>query len=161
MRFPAWAISLLLLALSQPASALDADRFRTRLLTAAFQSPANAHDGDGNVVASVADGEVLISGQFEGLAAPVIGIRLLSGVAVGVPGNAEIARVPFKPGAHAGQIDTRFRLNSDQLELLRAGRIYLQVETEDAPDGALWGWFLPDHPFPGENVPEKRNWQVR
>ena len=38
---------------------------------------------------------------------------------------------------------------------LRQGRVYVQVNSQKAPEGNLWGWLLPEHPFPGADVPEK------
>jgi hypothetical protein len=31
--------------------------------------------------------------------------------------------------------------------------MYVQINSEKAPDGNLTGWLLPPHPFPGEGVP--------
>ena len=46
-------------------------------------------------------------------------------------------------------------LSPVQIADLEKGRLYIQLHSEKAPDGNLWGWLLPDHPFPGANVPEK------
>jgi hypothetical protein len=41
-------------------------------------------------------------------------------------------------GAVSGAVD----LSSDQIEDLRNGRMYVQIQSERAPDGNLWGWLL-------------------
>ena len=41
-------------------------------------------------------------------------------------------------GTIAGSLD----LTPDQVQSLRKGRLYIQISSEKAPDGNLWGWFL-------------------
>ena len=41
-------------------------------------------------------------------------------------------------GALSGTVE----LTPDQIADLRAGRLYLQIQSERAPDGNLWGWLL-------------------
>jgi hypothetical protein len=33
-------------------------------------------------------------------------------------------------------------LTPQQIESLKKGRLYLQIDSEKAPDGNLWGWLL-------------------
>ena len=35
----------------------------------------------------------------------------------------------------------------------KAGYIYVQVNSQKAPDGNLTGWLMPPHPFAGDGVP--------
>jgi hypothetical protein len=41
-----------------------------------------------------------------------------------------------------GTIDGSIELNAEQLEGLRKGHLYIQIDSEKAPDGNLWGWLL-------------------
>jgi hypothetical protein len=41
-------------------------------------------------------------------------------------------------GTLSGSID----LTPEQLQSLRKGQLYLQISSEKAPDGNLWGWLL-------------------
>jgi hypothetical protein len=82
---------------------------------------------------------------------------LLTGAAVGVPDGIAVADLKIAVGATSGSIDADLSLTSTQVGLLKSGRLYLQVETHAVPEGALWGWLMPNYRFPGENVPEKRN----
>ena len=40
----------------------------------------------------------------------------------------------------SGTISGTFELNPQQLADLQSGRLYVQVHSEKAPDGNLWGW---------------------
>ena len=35
-----------------------------------------------------------------------------------------------------------FDLSADQVESLRQGKFYVQIDSEKAPEGNLWGWLL-------------------
>jgi hypothetical protein len=45
--------------------------------------------------------------------------------------------------ATSGGVTGVFDLDANQLESLRKGRLYIQIASEKAPDGNLWGWLLP------------------
>jgi quercetin dioxygenase-like cupin family protein len=143
------------------AEAAIENSYRTRLTTAAFQPPEKLLKGDGNVVATLEGRRLKVLGDFNGLASPVTRIRILTGSAVGVPDGIQVADLQVATDTTSGSIDADLRLSSAQVELLKSSRLYLQVETQAVPDGALWGWLMPNHPFPGEHVPEKRNWYAQ
>lgn len=42
-----------------------------------------------------------------------------------------------------GEFSGKFKLTAKQVESLRQGRMYIQIHSESAPDGNLWGWLLP------------------
>lgn len=163
MMFKAALISISCLASFSVAAAGDvaSESYRTRLVTAAFQSPAGPFEGDGEVVATLTGRSLKLAGHFERLGANVTGVQLLSGAAVGVPDGIKIATIRTGTSNISGRIRAGLMLTGEQVDLLKAGRLYVQVETKAAPDGALWGWLLPNHPFPGENVPEERNWYAK
>lgn len=148
-----------LLALTVPVAAMAQpveNSFRTRLTSAAFQPPAPIFKGDGDVVATLATRTVSISGDYKALASPVTKVRLLTGTAPGVPSGTPMAELT-SAGGTAGAISGQLLLTPAQINLLKAGRLYVQVETQAAPGGALWGWLMPNYRFPGPNVPEKLN----
>lgn len=149
-----------LFAVASVAQGPAGEIYSTRLLTAAFQPPARAYSGDGRLTAALSGSRLTISGRFEGLDAKVTKVRLLTGSAVGVPTGEFVADLAIEGGPASGTISGTVDLG-ERAALLSHGRLYVQVETDAAPEGALWGWLLPDHPFPGENVPEKRNWYAR
>lgn len=145
------AISLLATA----ALAQDAvTGYRTRLLTAAFTPADGPYAGDGSATAEVAGRRIRIQGSVTGLGSPVSRVQLRTGAEVGVPGEAVVAELPVTAaGAFSGEIPA----SAANAALLRGQRLYVQVNTEAAPEGALWGWLMPNHPFPGQNKPEKSN----
>jgi hypothetical protein len=152
-----------LMALTVPAAVTAqpvANSFRTRLTSAAFQPPAPIFKGDGDVTATLGTRTLSISGDYKALASPVTKVRLLTGTAPGVPSGTPMAELKAAGGT-AGAVSGQLLLTPAQINLLKAGRIYIQVETEAAPGGALWGWLMPNYPFPGQNVPEKRNWYAQ
>ena len=47
------------------------------------------------------------------------------------------------PAATSGEFTAEITLTAAQLEALRQKQVYLQIHSESAPDGNLWGWLLP------------------
>ena len=75
------------------------------------------------------------------------------GTGIGVPGDA-ILDLQLS-GQTEGTLSGKFTLNAKQLAALKLGHVYIQINSQKAPDGNLQGWLLPEHPFPGADVPEK------
>jgi len=102
--------------------------------------------GKGSAAATLAGPKLTITGSFEGLVTPVTTVKLHRGVAKGARGPAIGDLVVTKAangtsGTFSGSVD----LNAEQLDSLKQGRLYIQVNSEKglAPDGSnLWGWFL-------------------
>jgi len=71
---------------------------------------------------------------------PATTAHLHQGVATGVRGSA----IGDLSVAHAlgGSITGTLRLTAEQVESLRKGKLYVQIQSEKAPDGNLWGWLL-------------------
>jgi len=98
--------------------------------------------GSGSARATL-DGRVLsISGSFEGLKSQATEANIRMGAATAVRGPAihplEVT------GAMEGTISGAVELSDAALEGLNAGRLYIQLDSESAPDGNLWGWILRD-----------------
>ncbi len=41
-----------------------------------------------------------------------------------------------------GTVEGTLELKPNQIEDLNQGRLYIQIHSEKAPDGNLWGWLL-------------------
>ncbi len=80
-------------------------------------------------------------GNFAGLKGAATVARLHQGAVMGVRGPA-IADVTV-PAATSGTFTAELTLTAAQVEELRQGHVYLQIHSETAPDGNLWGWLLP------------------
>ena len=95
--------------------------------------------GSGSLTAALAGRKLTISGTFEGLRSPATVARLHRGPK-GIRGPAifDLGVTKATSGAISGSID----LTAAQIEDLRNGRFYVQIYSERAPDGNLWGWLL-------------------
>ena len=129
-------------------------RFATRLTAVAYDGAMRANvQGDGQVSAILDGTKLTLSGRFTALPSAATTAKLYSGPGIGVPGDA-ILDVQLS-GQADGTLSGIFILNRKQLAALRQGHVYVQVNSQRAPEGNLWGWLLPEHPSPGADVPEK------
>lgn len=96
--------------------------------------------GTGTVTARLVNRELSVSGTFEGLRSDATGAQLHISRVMGVrgPAIAELQASKSVKGSFQGTV----ALNPDQLESLRKRRLYIQINSESAPDGNLWGWLL-------------------
>jgi len=112
--------------------------------------------GKGSAVVTVEGDAVSLSGAFTGLASAATKRRLCLGQAAGAPGKP-ILEFPA-PHASEGNLTGKFKLDKSQIEQLQKGKLYVQIDSEKAPDGNLWGWLLAEHEVPGQDVPQKGPW---
>jgi len=97
--------------------------------------------GSGSVSAELTGSRLIISGSFEGLRSAATMAQLRRGPVTGVRGPAVFDLTVTK--ALTGAIEGSFDLTPEQVESLRKGIFYIQLHSEKAPDGNLWGWLLP------------------
>ena len=97
--------------------------------------------GSGSASAVLTGAKLSINGTFEGLLSPAITAQVRRGSLTGVRGPA-ILDLKVTP-ATSGTLTGTFELDADQVESLRKGQLYIQIASEKAPDGNLWGWLLP------------------
>ena len=97
--------------------------------------------GSGSATATLSGSKLILKGTFEGLLSPATKAQLHRGPAIGVRGPV-IFELTIDHSV-AGNVTGSFDLTADQLESLRKGRFYLEIASEKAPDGNLWGWLLP------------------
>lgn len=103
------------------------------------------------------DGDVLtISGHFAGLPSPASKAHLFIGPAIGVPGGDGLDLQVSQ--ADNGAVTGQFRLNAKQKTAFRTGRLYIQIDSQKAPSGNLWGWLLPQHYDAPPDVPQSGPW---
>ncbi len=96
--------------------------------------------GIGHVRADLSGDRLRIEGEFSGLLGAATGAKLHIGAAVGVRGS--VIHELSVDGEREGEIRGNVRLSDDELAALRAGRLYIQIQSEAAPDGNLWGWLF-------------------
>jgi hypothetical protein len=112
--------------------------------------------GRGEATASW-DGKMLtVNGRFAGLPSPATKAHLFVSPYIGVPGGEsfDLTVSPADNGALSGQI----ALNVKQAAAFRTGRLYVQIDSQKAPTGNLWGWLLPQHTDAPPNVPQQGPW---
>jgi hypothetical protein len=129
---------------TQAATAISAQatsKFRARLapvpIDIVMQS---AIAGRGTVTATLAGATLTIAGTFADLKTPATVARIHVGPK-GIRGPAVLDLTVSK--ATSGTIAGTFELTPEQRDDLRGSRLYVQVHSEKAPDGNLWGWLLP------------------
>jgi hypothetical protein len=97
--------------------------------------------GGGSVTAVLTGNRLTISGTFTGLKSPATAVKIHRAIK-GVRGPA-ILDLPSPAGALTGQIAGSVDLTPSQIDDLGRERLYLQLDSDKAPDGNLWGWLLP------------------
>jgi len=96
--------------------------------------------GIGHARAELDGNSLSVEGEFSGLLGPATVANLHMGVAVAARGPVIHA---LRVSATAdGRLSGAVELSRDEIAALRAGRLYIQVHSESAPDGNLWGWLL-------------------
>jgi hypothetical protein len=146
MRVPVLAMLAVL-----SATAVRADDYATRLTAVAYDGAMRANvQGDGHVTASIQGRKLTVQGDFHALPSAATEAKLYSGPGIGVPGPALLDLQ--MAGQSEGTFQGSFTLSAAQLAALKRGHVYVQINSQKAPDGNLWGWLLPAHPFAGSDV---------
>jgi len=97
--------------------------------------------GTGMATAQLAGTRATITGTFEGMLTPATTAKLYESKMRGMRGPA-IADLTITKAA-AGSINGTVNLTPSQVESLKAGKIYVQIDSGKGPEGHLWGWLLP------------------
>jgi len=117
------------------------ERFKTRLSPVGIESAKRAEiTGSGSVSAVLAGAKLSITGTFDGMQSPAALAHVHQGVATGVRGPA-IGDLNVSH-ATSGDVAGTLTLTPEQIESLKKGKLYIQIHSEKAPDGNLWGWLL-------------------
>jgi len=129
---------LFLLASRVPAQ--NSETFKARLSPVPINvSMLSNIAGTGSLTATLNGKKLTIQGTFEGLRAPATTVQIHRGPK-GIPGPAILDLTVTK--AVKGTVSGTLDLTPDKLEDLRNGRLYVQIQSERAPNGNLWGWLL-------------------
>ncbi|PYR25206.1 MAG: hypothetical protein DMF92_20990, partial [Acidobacteria bacterium] len=95
--------------------------------------------GSGSVTATLTGTKLSIAGTFEGLRSPATTAKVHFG-RKGVRGASLFDLTITK--ATSGTITGNLTLTPVQQDDLKDGKLYVQIQSEKAPDGNLWGWLL-------------------
>jgi len=122
-------------------AAAPQEKFHTRLAPVAMDATMRANvAGIGSASATLTGNKLTVSGTFEGLRTPATTANLRLSRVAGVRGPAVLELTVTH--AAAGSISGSFDLSPEQVEALKKGRFYIQIQSEKAPDGNLWGWLM-------------------
>ena len=137
--------------------ALAADTYQANLGPMPLDQANNKNMlGRGEVTATL-DGKTLtIAGNFGDLPSPATKAHLIVGLAIGVPGS-ESLDLTVSP-ADSGTVSGTLTVNAKQAAAFRTGKLYVQIDSQKAPAGNLWGWLLPKHFDAAADVPQAGPW---
>lgn len=136
-RMMAMAVAM---AISLPMSA-QSPQYRARLSLVSLDIPMQATvAGVGAATATLKGSTLTINGTFSGLKTPATVARVHRGPKTAMRGApiGELTVTAETSGTITGSIE----LTKAQIDDLAAGRIYIQLHSQKAPDGNLWGWLL-------------------
>ena len=141
MRALLTAVVLVLSLLSAVVAAQNEVRYKVRLAPVPMDiAMRSTVAGSGSATAVVKGTSLTINGTFEGLRSPATTARLHQGPTMGLRGmpfaDLMISKAPN------GTISGSVTLSAEQARALERGRVYLQISSERAADGNLWGWIV-------------------
>ena len=122
-------------------TAQAAEQFKGRLYPVPLDAALRAEITGNGSISAVLDGHKLsVTGTFQGLKTPATIAQIHTSPVTGVRGPSILDLSVSK--ATSGNITGSVDLDEQQVEMLRKGRLYVQLHSEKAPDGNLWGWIL-------------------
>ena len=135
------ATLLLVVSLVFSSTGLAQEKYRVRLAPVPMDGGMrNTVAGIGSATAVLAGTKLVVNGTFEGLLSPATTANIYRGAAMGVRGLSFAVLTVSK--AEKGTISGSIDLRPEQVESLKNGQLYIQISSEKAPDGNLWGWFV-------------------
>jgi hypothetical protein len=100
--------------------------------------------GLGTVSAVLTGAKVTVTGSFEGLKSPATTAQIHKaprGLRGPVVEKLDL-KVANNPNGTSGTLSGTLELTPQQVADLEKGWFYVQLQSEKAPDGNLWGWLL-------------------
>lgn len=132
---------IITLACGQLIFAQSSRTFRARLSVVPIDIAMQATiAGSGSVTAVLTGNKLEITGTFAGLKSPATVARIHQ-APKGMRGDA-IFDLTVSSGT-SGSLKGSLHLTPAQIADLTASRFYVQLHSEKAPEGNLWGWLLP------------------
>ena len=158
-------LATLLMALLVAAQAFAAD-YQANLGPMPLDDETKAVIAGRGEATATSDGKTLtVKGTFHGLPSNATEAHLFVSPRAGMPGKPILELEVTK--AASGTIAGEFKLTSEAATALRTGKLYIQINSEKAPDsypwgpkGTLWGWLFPAHETVGQDVPQQGHWFI-
>ena len=134
-------LAALMVAVSVAPAGAQSRQYRTRLSPVALDLAMQATiAGSGSVTAALNGTTLTLSGNYTGLktASTVARVHRSPRTAMRGPAVGDLTITPGTSGTISGTLE----LTNAQVDDLANGRLYIQLHSEKAPDGNLWGWLL-------------------
>jgi hypothetical protein len=137
-----------------PLGAQSGEKYKARLapapplgLRATGRTPASFVAGIGTADATLSGRKLAITGSFEKMASAATAAKVGLGLAPGARLDLILDLTLTKsqeatPPGTSGSIAGTFDLTPAQVEALKQGKFYIQINSEGAPNGHLLGWLL-------------------
>lgn len=136
----AFLLSAIIFASTGAVLAQRGETFKARLTPVPIDTTMMSRiAGLGSATAVLTGRRLAISGNFSGLRSPATDAHIHR-APKGIRGPA-VLDVPVSKGT-SGTITAAIELTPEQIDDLRNARLYLQINSEGAPEGNLWGWLL-------------------
>ncbi len=140
LKFNSLLMGMLLLAICAAAEAPKSESYKVRLSTVPVDAAMLSRvAGSGSLTAVLNGDRLTFSGTFHGLRSPATHASIHLGPR-GIPGPPIIDLAV--PNATSGDVTGTIELTPSQIEDLRSAKLYVQIDSEKAPEGNLWGWLL-------------------
>jgi hypothetical protein len=135
-------VALILCALmaSRTGVAQSGEVYKVRLTTVPIDASMMARiTGSGALHGTLDRNNLTVSGSFSGLRSPATDAKIHRGPKA-IRGPAILDLQVSK--ATSGMVSGTVTLTPEQVEDLKNGRLYIQIDSQGAPEGNLWGWLL-------------------
>lgn len=155
--FAVLALGASLLA-ALPMQAQGGDKYKVRLAPApplglrgergtAFPTPASMVAGIGSASGTLSGRKFTVTGTFEKMASAAtvakVGLGLTTGARLDLILDLQLTKAATStPLGTSGTIAGTFDLTPAQVDALKKGKMYIQINSEGAPNGHLLGWLL-------------------
>jgi hypothetical protein len=142
------------LLVALPLAAQSGEKYKARLapapplgLRGQGRTPASFVAGIGSASATLSGSKLTISGSFEKMASAAtvakVGLGLAPGARLDLIFDLTLTKsAEATPPGTSGAIAGTFDLTPAQVDALRLGKFYIQINSEGAPNGHLLGWLL-------------------
>jgi hypothetical protein len=141
-----------------PMQAQGGDKYKARLAPApplglrgergsAFPTPASHVAGVGEASATLSGKKLTVTGKFEKMASQPtvakVGLGLAPGARLDLILDLTLTKSSAStPPGTSGTLSGSFDLTPAQVDGLKKGKMYVQINSESAPNGHLLGWLL-------------------
>jgi len=131
-------------------TAQSGNRYQARLAPApplGLRGAGTVVAGIGTATTTLSGKKLTVTGSFERMASPATAAKLGLGLATGARGDLVFDLTLTKnsqstPPGTSGTISGTIELTNAQVDALKKGKLYIQINSEGAPNGHLLGWLL-------------------